>query len=102
MSNEATYREAWATFVDDAIKRQSVNGDGERFGDRVGLRDLIQLEEVLSKLAGKENLVSFPKGSGGGTQDLPRVRYFLKRKIRTRLDLLLSIPQSEGKICQNV
>lgn len=49
LSHEAIYRQTWATFVDNAITQHQPSG---AIGSHkvIELRDLMQLEEVLSKV----------------------------------------------------
>lgn len=54
MSNEAIYRQTWSAFVDQAIaKRQLYTADGH-VEQRIELRDLMRLEEVLSRIESAE------------------------------------------------
>lgn len=50
LSNETIYRQKWAMFVDNTIARRASSGGTEGVGERVELRDLMHLEEVLSKI----------------------------------------------------
>lgn len=49
LSNEAIYRENWASYVDSAISRYQSSG-GQGVGDPIDLRDVMRLEELLSKI----------------------------------------------------
>ncbi|CAM9914601.1 unnamed protein product, partial [Laminaria digitata] len=49
LSNEAIYRENWAAYVDSAIFRHESSG-AQGVGDPIDLRDVMRLEELLSKI----------------------------------------------------
>lgn len=86
-SNEEIYREKWSTFVDGAIARQpsrnttttpGINNSNDINYNvrRIDFRDLMQLEEVLSRLAKGDNSGSrsagvayFPEKNGTGERE---------------------------------
>lgn len=49
LSNEAIYRENWASYVDSAISRHQSSG-APGVGDPIDLRDVMRLEELLSRI----------------------------------------------------
>lgn len=87
MSNEAIYRQTWSAFVDEAIaKQQSSNTEGS-VEQRIELRDLMRLEEVLSRIESAELAAAAMEKEGraldkelpGGTEN---GRPFFARKTR--------------------
>lgn len=83
MSNEAIYRQTWSAFVDQAIaKRQFDTADGN-VEQRIELRDLLRLEEVLSRIesaelaaVGKEGRALAEEMPGGAENNDP---FFVRR-----------------------
>lgn len=61
LSNEAIYRENWASYVDSAISRHQSSG-AQGVGDPIDLRDVMRLEELLSKIKHAAGAT----GEGGG------------------------------------
>lgn len=61
LSNEALYQKNWSSFVDDAISKHQrqerggcAGGEGSAGAGRLELRDVMCLEEVLTKLESAE------------------------------------------------
>lgn len=79
LSNEAIYRQNWASYVDSAISRHQSSG-AQGIGDPIDLRDVMQLEELLSKI---EHAAASCEGDG--------------RVLNTGTRLLLERQEAENK-----
>lgn len=67
-SNEAIYRQKWAAFVDTTIAK-SLPNNAEGVEERIELRDLMRLEEVLSKVENNIGGATVERGDQGLAQD---------------------------------